>query len=198
MRFKIRAFSSLLAIFLLNDFAHALVPGPYVGLFIGESFTNYSSSSVGLSSASSVTNSGFSGGALLGYQLTPYWGADLAYIQYNSSRFQNMNDVSGVTGTIDQNAVQLMLKGTLPITDNGFSVSAKGGVAYLSSKASSEFPNNDNDVPDQSRYTFAYALGVSYDITTSLPLELFWNQTLAAGNMQRADLVGLSLSYYFF
>lgn len=187
-----------LAALLMSSFSvHALFPGPYIGLLAGESYTNYNASNVGLSSAD-VTNNGFGGGLFVGYQFDNYWGMDLSYIQYNNTRFKNMNGASGVTGTVDENSLQLMFKGSYPFSDKGFRANGKLGVAYLTSTTSSEFPSNNTQAPDQSRFVPAYALGISYDITTSVPLELFWNQTFGGGNMQNANIVGLSLSYYFF
>lgn len=179
---------------LSSSTAYAVFPGPYAGLTLGEAYTHYSASNTGLSSAT-VDNNGFGGSVYGGYQFNPNWGVELAYVQFPSTRFTNITGGAGSSGTVNENAVQLMLKGTAPISDLGFNITAKAGAAWINATASHAFSNGG--APDQARVTPAYGVGLSYDVTPSTPLEVSWTRIQNSGNIQDADLLGLSLTYFF-
>ncbi|MBI5447453.1 MAG: outer membrane beta-barrel protein [Gammaproteobacteria bacterium] len=190
-----RKLSTFLLGLTLSSTAQAVFPGPYAGITLGEAFTNYSASNTGLASAT-VDNTGLGGSLYGGYQFNMNWGVELAYVQFPSTKFDNVVGGANSTGTVNENAIEIMIKGTVPISDAGFNITAKAGAAYLNATASHTF-SNVSGAPNQGRLLPAYGVGFSYDVTSSTPLEISWSRIQNGGNMQSADLLGLSLTYFF-
>ena len=180
---------------LLSQAVFAVFPGFYVGAIAGQTYTNYTASNVGLSSAN-VNNTGFGGGAFGGYQFDRNWSVELNFVEFTSTRMTNVNGVSGSTGRISENATELFGKGTWPVSDAGFNFTARAGIAFVKAISSGALSNQSNS-PNMGRFLPAYSAGVSYDVTPSTPIEISWTQVINGSNIQDANLFGLSASYYF-
>ncbi|EKD74820.1 MAG: hypothetical protein ACD_44C00325G0001 [uncultured bacterium] len=176
--------------------AQAVYPGPYVGLIAGESYTNYTASNTGLSSAN-INNQGLGGGIFAGYQFNLNFSAEINYIRFTNTKFSNINGTNGPAGRVVEDAYELFLKGICPVSNNGFNVSAKVGIAYINATASHAIFDNNSEAPNESRGAFTYGVGFGYDVTPTVPVEISWTRVQNSGNLQNADLAGLSVSYFF-
>lgn len=186
---------AILTSLLIATTAHAVYPGYYLGLIAGEAYTNYTASNRDLNSAN-VTNSGFAGGIFAGYQYNVNFGGEVAFVQFPSTKFNGINGTNN-DGSINENALEIFIKGTSPISNNGFSISGKIGAAYMMSRTSNSINVSNGDNQNNNRVLPAYGAGISYDVMPYLPFELSWTRIQSGGGIQNADLVGLSVTYFF-
>ncbi|MCK4608530.1 MAG: outer membrane beta-barrel protein [Gammaproteobacteria bacterium] len=100
--------------------AMPLAKGLYVGANAG-----YSKVDETVSGSHKQNNGNFGASANVGYKFSPYLGVELGYTQYANEEFDyNINGK-------DNFAVDLALKGILPLGNTGLSIFAKAGAAAV-------------------------------------------------------------------
>lgn len=195
------------------------LPGtPSVNAMVN-SFTNY-----GWNSWTKATHSdsfGLAGRIFAGYQFTPNWAAELGYTKFTNADIHgsyvgngtssNPNITGGYSyrGVMQEDAIDLVGKGILPLRD-GFSLFGKLGVAYVQqdlvrNDVESVTVNGVSGGSEGQRYAKAinrfmptFGAGVSYDITPQVPIDLSWMHIQKVGNeFGNADLVALGIAYKF-
>jgi OmpA-OmpF porin, OOP family len=198
--------------------ASAALPGIYLGGQLGWSNTHWSLSNIpgivaypslvpsnalaitGRLSSGSVDTNGLAGRAFLGYQFNDYWATEFGYSRFNNSDVRNAYVfIPTTTGLInlraaDQNireyAVDAVAKGIWPLC-NCFGLYGKFGAAYIN--ASGKYNNNANHINP------TFGLGLSYDVTPNVPIDVSWNRIQKVGSSQipSTDLVTLGVGYHF-
>ena len=159
---------------------------------------------------SDLTNNGLAGRIALGYQFNPNFALEAGYLRLSSTRvagtsFKPLNVGQG-TFTLQQNVIDLLAKGIIPISAK-FNLYGKAGLAYVNTAISSNIPTippiqgNLNEVTDVARYKLApeVALGVSYDLTSNVSVDTSWSHIQAFGKSRpgNIDFVAVGLSYNF-
>jgi OOP family OmpA-OmpF porin len=141
----------------------------------------------------SVSDDGFAGRIYVGYDFNKYLGLQTGYTYLPDTDFTiNVSNISE-TETANTYALDLVLKASLPVTDQ-FSVFAKGGVSYL--KASSDEANESNT-------GLAYGAGVAYQITPNVGVDASWTRYSGKGSagddnyLPDADAFLFGVSYKF-
>lgn len=174
--------------------ANAALPGYYIGGQLGWATTHWDDSDLGVQSAS-ISNSGLAGRAFAGYQFNENWAAELGYTRFSDTDVNNING-TGSNGTInDQYAVDLMAKGILPLGCN-FDTYGKLGAAY--EKASASLNGVPGTIDSQDHVNPAFGVGVGYDITPNVPVDISWNRIQkAGGNIPSTDLFSVGIAYNF-
>ena len=157
-----------------------------------------------------LSNNGLAGRIALGYQFNPNFALEAGYLRLSSTRvagtsFKPLNVGQG-TFTLQQNVIDLLAKGIIPISAK-FNLYGKAGLAYVNTAISSNIPTippiqgNLNGVTDVARYKLApeVALGVSYDLTSNVSVDTSWSHIQAFGKSRpgNIDFVAVGLSYNF-
>lgn len=176
------------------------VRSPYLGGMLGASFTNYSAGNLGLNSVGSIGNSGVAGRIFFGYDFTPGFGVELGYDQIADTELTTLNNLQGVNGEIREYAIDALLKGMLPIANSGVNLTGRLGFAVVDANSSVSGPAATIELPEESTVQPAFGVGVSYNITPQLPIELSWLHFQQTNDswIQSTDLVGIGLSYRFY
>jgi len=174
----------------------ASIPGFYILGQMGSGDTHAEAANAAALSVSNQT--GFAGRLAGGYQFNQNVATEIGYLRFSDIAF------SGIAGNPLQNvslrekAIDFMTKLMLPLTNN-FNVYGKLGLAYLKA--------NGSTVVDQKPYLAysdswdpALGLGLSYDITPGLLIDLAWTHLQRIGGDQAipsADFYSIGLAYYF-
>lgn len=206
---KIVKVGAILCLSTLTSLALAAQTGGYVGAGLGASklqtpntdlndpnFKNQQSHSIG----------GVGERVFAGYNFNKYVGMEAGLTHYASSNYK-------ATGTTQRsleytlNAVNLVGKAYLPISESGFNVYALGGAAYVKSKVESKSGayQGDNFAYTTNKLRPMYGVGASYDIpqtslTTNLELSRIQNSSNLKTNPHAtpsADVLSLNLGYNF-
>ena len=157
-----------------------------------------------------LTNNGLAGRIALGYQFNPNFALEAGYLRLSSSRVAGTSykplGVGQGTLTLQQNVIDFLAKGIIPISDK-FNLYGKAGLAYVNSAISANIPTipptqgNLNGVTDVARYKLApeVALGVSYDLSSHVSVDTSWTHIQAFGKSRpgNIDFVAVGLSYNF-
>jgi OmpA-OmpF porin, OOP family len=191
--------------------------------------STFASNSAGLlnvgngSQTSSLTDSGISGRAYLGYQINQYIGAELGFTQFHNISSSVNGTVttfgpltppgsSTVNGSssITTNAVDLVAKATLPLPNN-FNLYGKAGAAYVNQYTSYSGTTTisgttygaANGTITEHALRPTFGLGVSYNITPNWVADVSWNRIQQVGSstsqndIPSSDLFGAGLTYFF-
>jgi opacity protein-like surface antigen len=156
-----------------------------------------------------LTNNGLAGRIALGYQFNPNFALEAGYLRLSSSRVTG-KAYKGIGGqgtlTLQQNVIDFLAKGIIPISDK-FNLYGKAGLAYVNSAISANVPTippiqaNLNNVANVARYKLApeVALGVSYDLSSHVSVDTSWTHIQAFGKSRpgNIDFVAVGLSYNF-
>lgn len=177
--------------------ASAAANGAYVGGQIGLANTNYNHTT--------MDNSGLAGRIFGGYQFNQYFATELGYTQFSHADYKTVHFLGNtLKGHIAENAVDLVGKGILPLQD-GFSLYGKAGAAYLTGEQVLTARGPDvlngyakHDVTEH-RILPTFGVGVSYDITPNVPVDISWTRIQKVGNtdLQSTDFFGVGVSYHF-
>lgn len=174
-----------------SSFAHAALPGFYLGIQGGVADTHYSTGSVSGVTSANIHNTVAAGRVFGGYEFTPNWAAELGYTQFANTTYKNING-TGSNGHISQNAVDLVGKGILPL-DDGFGLYAKLGLAVINSIQRLVVSSNT-----RSNVYPTFGLGASYDITENIPIDISWNRIQKTGNgIPSTDFFAAGIAYNF-
>lgn len=189
----ILASASLLGV---STLANAALPGFYLGGQAGWGDTHYNSDATG---ATSKKDTGLAGRIFTGYQFDQNWAAELGYTRFhNSTATYNLGAGAGnATITLKEQAIDLVGKGILPLQD-GFALYGKLGAAWLDAKASaSNATIEGSDTEHKILPTFG--VGLSYDITPNVPVDISWNRIQKVGNtnLESTDFFSLGIAYNF-
>lgn len=178
-----------------SSVANAALPGFYVGGQLGWGHTGWSTSDT-TPSASSVDNNGIAGRVSGGYQFNENWAAELGYSRFSNTDFNKIGGIPGFNATVkNEYAVDLVGKGILPL-GNCFNLYGKLGAAYLSAEGTTNFGGSSNT---EHKVYPTFGVGVSYDITPNVPVDLSWNriQKVGSNDLPSTDLVALGIAYNF-
>lgn len=182
--------------------------GFYTGLQLGESSSNYSNSSSGLSDfygysslpGASVDNNEFAGRLYLGDQFNKYVALELGYSYLGNVEFNHIFAISNANAELRQQAGDLTAKVMLPVTQQ-FNVFALGGAAYVYAK-----PNNVSSTAStlgvqtgsgEGQFTATYGLGAGYDFNQHWGIDATWRRFNASGDIENIDLFTLGAAYHF-
>jgi OmpA-OmpF porin, OOP family len=209
--------------------ANAATPGIYVTGQVGYANTHLSgktnvSDIVGPVGASidpalldkNLSNNGLAGRIAIGYQFNQNFAVEAGYLQLSQGKV-NLGAIKDPYDPklpaqgklkLQQNAVDLVGKGILPITNN-INVYGKLGVAYVTTNVKGTlqvpgFPTVNVDLNNRAniakrKWAPEAAVGVSYDITPNVSLDTSWTHIQPLGNNKpgNIDFVAVGLGYNF-
>lgn len=175
--------------------------GFYVGAILGASDTNYSKSAFdNPKNGKNVENGvadpdGFGYRVLAGYQFNRHFAAEAGFTHFDSTAGRGLNYVGGPTnqsGYVHQHAVDLMVKGIVPVS-RAIALYAKLGAAYVFSytKVRSQFSKHRNAVRP------AGALGISFAVTRNFGVDASYNRIQSSGSIKSAELLGIGFYWHF-
>jgi OOP family OmpA-OmpF porin len=182
--------------------------GFYLGLQLGESDSDYSTSSSGLNDfygysslpGTSIDSNEFAGRVYLGDQFNKFLALELGYSYLGNVEFNNIFGFSNADAELRQQAGDLTLKVMLPVTQQ-FNVFALGGAAYVFAK-----PNNVSSTAStlgvqtgssESAFTATYGLGAGYDFNEHWGVDATWRRFNASGDIENIDLFTLGVAFHF-
>jgi OOP family OmpA-OmpF porin len=171
--------------------ANAALPGYYVGGQLGWANTHLDDN---IPSGITVDDTGLAGRLFTGYQFNQNFAAELGYTHFSKSDVKVTG--FGKIGDIKEYAVDLVAKGIMPL-NNGISLYGKLGPAWLKGDASNSL---DGTSSDESKVYPTFGVGVSYDLTPNVPVDLSWNRIQRVGgsdNIPSTDLFSLGIAYNF-
>jgi OOP family OmpA-OmpF porin len=167
----------------------------YVGGQIGGSKINYTNTDF-TPAASNISNNGIAGRIFAGYQFNPNIATEFGY-----ARFHNVNvTVAGNTGSIQVQALDLVLKGMIPM-NYGLGVHAEVGPAYMNDKFPGSIKSFFNGIGNSSKerdmtWTVTYGLGLTYEIE-NVQFDLGWTRYQNHKNVRNVDFAYLGMAFYF-
>ena len=161
-------------------------------------------------SDTNLANNGLAGRIALGYQFNQNFAVEAGYLQLGQKKVNGtLRNSDGVKGTLklQQNAIDLVGKGIIPVSDN-LNVYGKIGVAYVMTNIEGDIALKTTDVTANlntsakvAKHKFApeVALGVSYDITPNVSVDTSWTHIQPLGNNKpgNIDFVAVGLGYNF-
>ncbi|MDQ8038860.1 MAG: outer membrane beta-barrel protein [Rickettsiella sp.] len=152
-----------------------------------------------------LSNNGLAGRLAIGYQFNQNFAVEMGYLQLNKKKVDGNADEIPASASLHQNAIDLVGKGILPISDK-FNVYGKLGVAYLTTsikdKVDFEQATYDlNKAAGIAKHKWApeAAVGMSYDITPNVSVDTSWTHIQPLGNKRpgNIDFVAVGLGYSF-
>ena len=211
--------------------ANAAAPGVYVTGQLGYANTHMNDKTkiadikgnfpftANAADATNLSNNGFAGRVALGYQFNQNFAVEMGYLQLNKKKVNGTvpDAVAGGDATLPaslsmhENAVDLVGKGILPLTDK-FNVYGKLGVAYLTTtiNGKGDIDVNGANVPatfdlngvakiSKHKWAPEAAIGVSYDITPNMSVDTSWTriQPMGSNRPGSIDFVAVGLGYNF-
>lgn len=190
---------------LLPIVTHAAPNGPYLGLQLGQSHSDYSASSedvdtpiLGPATIDKKDPSGFGGRLYAGYQFNRYLASELGYIMFNTVKIDNIFGIPNANETIKPRAGDLVAKIMVPFAEK-FDIYARLGAAYLyvtrnyNSPATIVEPNSSNS----HKFRATYGIGADYQISPTLSTDLSWMQVQGGAGFSSSRLMALGLAYHF-
>lgn len=177
--------------------ASAAVPIPFGWYVEGNvGVTQLSHTSYG--SGSSVTSKGAGYNINGGYKFSPFFAGEVGVTRYANGTIKNAGTTAATT---KQNSADLAGKGILPITDTGFELFAKVGIAWVRTKMkiSNAGAANGLTLPSGTTSTsnLFIGLGGDYSITPNLPVNIQWQRARGNNKTGTLDLYSIGLSYTF-
>lgn len=179
--------------------ANAALPvGLYVSGQIGYAETHMKSRVK--NNSANFSNDGLAGRIALGYKVTPNFGLEVGYLQLPNAKF----NIGSVSFSNKQNAIDIDVKGILPITSN-VNIYGKLGVAYLTTqleaKSSKGTTIDLNSVQGIDKHTWApeVAIGMGYDITSNVTVDTSLTHIQPMGNNRpgNIDFLAVGVAYNF-
>lgn len=187
----------ILLLLCTTGLAFSAQKGSYSGLLLAWTEANYSSGNQGLASAK-VDDSGTGYRIEAGYQFNANFAFEMGYNRYSSVDFSNIGGVSGASGKLSPQSLDMLGKLIMPVT-SAANVFAKLGVAFAEADSSSNnvAKNAGASLSDEHSFRPIYGLGASYEFYPALTAEVTWLQIPEGGGIRRTDLVGFGLTYFF-
>ncbi|MDQ8038858.1 MAG: outer membrane beta-barrel protein [Rickettsiella sp.] len=204
--------------------ANAAAPGVYVTGQLGyanthmSDKTNFAAINKGIkpipdfkpnsADVTNLSNNGLAGRLAIGYQFNQNFAVEMGYLQLNKKKVDGTVDRLPASISLQQNAIDLVGKGILPIANN-VNVYGKLGVAYLTTTIEGK-GQVDKLVPatfdldgtagvSKHKWAPEAAIGVSYDITPNVSVDTSWThiQPLGSKRPGNIDFVAVGLGYNF-
>ena len=211
--------------------ANAATPGVYVSGQLGYANTHMGNKiniandiklfPISNMSVNRISDNGIAGRLALGYQFNQNVAVEMGYMQLRGNKVNatyrigadehNKGILENANLTLNQNAIDLAVKGILPVASN-LNVYGKLGVAYLTTTATAKSslvgpdgtrftPQLTFDLPDVAKHKLApeAAIGVSYDITPNVSVDTSWTHIQPVGKNRpgNIDFVAVGLGYHF-
>lgn len=186
--------------------ANATTPSLYVTGQIGYANNNMKLKSNDKLPNNNLSNSSLAGRVAIGYQFNQNFALEAGYIRTNQKQITLVTDSQKglVVGDValDQNAIDLLAKGILPVSSN-LNVYGKLGVAYVTTdfSLSSDDERFAPTIKNIAKRKLApeAAVGVSYDITPNVSLDTSWThiQPLGKNRPGNIDFIAVGLGYNF-
>ena len=146
------------------------------------------------------SNSGFAGGANIGYKFMPYFAGEIGYTYYAQAKIKNSADGVQVAKS-PHYSYDIAGKGILPLSDSGFELFAKLGAARMNSHTSisnatevSNFGLNIN-AGSKNSTSLLYGVGADYSFFPYLQGVIQWVRVQGNNSTGRGDLYSIGLSY---
>lgn len=162
-----------------------------------------------------LSDNGLAGRIAIGYQFNQNFAVEAGYLQLGESKVNlgavhlpNGQGVSEGTLKLQQNAIDLVGKGIIPVSNN-VNVYGKLGIAYVTTnvQVSLDTPGepsinvdlNNNANVAKHKWAPEAAIGVSYDITPNVSVDTSWTHIQPLGNNKpgNIDFVAVGLGYNF-
>lgn len=166
----------------------------------------------------SSSENGLAGRLYLGYQFQTYLAVELGYTLFNddegkisaSGHLPIGNFSFEDKTTISEHAVDLSLKGLLPLGDSGFTLYAKGGAAYITAEFETKtqlvggaligsltpnFTAPASDKHTENSFRPVYGAGISYNLNDNLSMDISWTRIQGDSKIKDADLAAVGLTY---
>lgn len=218
MQTKMQLCMGMLAAVILMGAELVLVSGAYAGVGVGVTTLNTTDNNVfsSVGAANGYTSDdldGNTGRVFAGYHISRFVGVEVGYAKYASSLYKGT--LIGAKSSLKNstNALDLIGKAYLPVTNSGFNVYALGGVAEVFGETDDDnasVPLEDNVSPPDNGTTTTHHLrpkigvGMSYDISSSVSASVELSRIRGAGNIlddseatPDADMLSVSLTYKF-
>ena len=180
-----------------SSIANAASPGAYIGGGAGLSGMEP------VSDAQMVSDSGLGARAFAGYNFNRYFGLEGAYSSFYKTTYQS-NDFQNVSIDYKLNALSLVAKGYLPLSDaNTTNLYGLVGVAQSYADIDAKYNQVSLFSDSDSAIVPVFGLGASHDFnkhfTTALELSVFGSREADIHHfgIQRAALVTGNLAYKF-
>jgi len=191
----IKRFPTLLVIaaglFISTASFASVSPSWYLGLQLGWTDTNYSSSDLDGVSTASIDSDGFGGRVYGGYQHNENIAFEIGYTYFAETDVDNIGGGGGPDGDITQYAIDATVKPMFPLT-YGLVVYARLGVAYVK-------PNDSSAVASDldSEFNYLYGPGISYDITDNVVVDFSYTRINGSGDTEDTELAAIGIQYHF-
>lgn len=176
--------------------ASASIPGFYILGQLGTADTHQEASNAAAQSINSKMV--FTGRIAGGYQFNQNVAFEIGYTRFSDVDFSGIGGVPGQDVSLSQSAIDFTAKPMLPISCN-VNLYAKLGLAYRKANGSA-FVNNQAYLGYSDSWNPTFGLGLSYDITPFVPIDLGWTriQSVGGGNsLPSTDFYSIGLAYYF-
>jgi OOP family OmpA-OmpF porin len=176
--------------------ANATIPGFYILGQIGSGNTHAEATD-----AAALSIDGrivFTGRVAGGYQFNQNLALEVGYTQFSDVKFSGVGGVPGQNVSLREKAVDFMAKPLLPLSNN-FNVYAKLGLAYFKADGSTTV-NGKSYLGYSDSWDPAFGLGLSYDITPNVLVDLAWTRLQSVGgnnSIPSADFYSIGIAYYF-
>lgn len=191
-----------------NMIANAAAPGFYITGQAGYANNNMEIKTNDDIPNNDISQAGLAGRAAIGYQFNQNFALEAGYLHIAEKKatlanFTWYKDKATIGHlSYNQNAIDLLAKGILPINSN-LNLYGKLGVAYLTTSA--KFNSSDKkfdpmlDTIAKRKWAPEAAVGVSYDITPNVSLDTSWTHIQPLGNNRpgNIDFIALGLGYNF-
>lgn len=176
------------------------VNGLYMGLQLGQSDADYSSSTNDILAGSSVDNKSWAGRIYGGYQFNKFIAAEFGYTYLGKVGFNDILGVSGADADLQQQALDLTAKIMLPITRQ-FQVFALLGGDYMMANVTNISSTADNlgisGSGSQTAFGGTYGLGAEYDFNPNWGIDGTWRHFGGNNGIQNTDLFTLGIAWHF-
>ena len=176
--------------------ASASIPGFYLLGQLGTADMHQEASNAAALSINSKM--AFTGRIAGGYQFNQNIAFEIGYTRFSDVNFSGVGGVPGANVSLSENAIDFMAKPMLPISSN-VNLYAKLGLAYLKANGSAVV-NGRNYLGYSDSWNPSFGVGLSYDITPFVPIDLAWTriQSVGGGNsIPSTDFYSIGLAYYF-
>ncbi|MES2997787.1 MAG: outer membrane beta-barrel protein [Pseudomonadota bacterium] len=176
--------------------ASGSIPGFYILGQVGSGNTHAEASdAAALSIDSKIV---FTGRIAGGYQFNQNLATEIGYMRFSDVKFSGIAGIPGQDVSLSEKAIDFVAKLMLPLSNN-FDIYGKLGLAYLKANGSA-LVNGKSYLAYSDGWDPALGLGLSYDITPNLVVDLAWARLQSAGGshaIPSADFYSLGLAYYF-
>jgi OmpA-OmpF porin, OOP family len=153
----------------------------------------YMGGNVGQSDYKDVGDEDTTWGLRGGYRFTPYFGAEVGYVDFGELS-DNIPDVG--SATLSANAIEAVGVGSYPVAER-FSVFGKLGLYRGEAKATLDLADVDAFSGSDTNTDLTYGIGVQYDLRPNLGVLGAWQRYANLGDVTDIDVMGVGLQFRF-